>query len=152
MYNYLYCLPADICFPILSMSRSTLDMEKLLFFIFKLFNPFIFIKSKRRDISSEGFSAREKNALICSQRAMLPAVPIQSWYVSRGQCCPHSWYDFRGQCCPSSWVWQPAADNSSCLAHFKFKKSAQNGNFYLPRAVIPDQITQQNSLQRAGGP
>jgi hypothetical protein len=31
------------------------------------------------------------------------------------------------------------------------KKSVPNGQYYLQRAVTPDQITQQNSLQRAGG-
>jgi hypothetical protein len=32
------------------------------------------------------------------------------------------------------------------------KKNAPNGHYHLNRAVTPDQITQQNSLQRAGGP
>jgi hypothetical protein len=32
------------------------------------------------------------------------------------------------------------------------KKSAPNSYFYLQRAVTPDQITQQNSFQKAGGP
>jgi hypothetical protein len=35
-------------------------------------NPFLFIKNKSLIISSEGFSALEKNAVICFQRAMLP--------------------------------------------------------------------------------
>ncbi len=35
-------------------------------------NPFLFIKNKQLFISSEGFFALEKNAMICSQRAMLP--------------------------------------------------------------------------------
>ncbi len=34
--------------------------------------PFIFIKNKRRVVSSGGFSALEENGVICSQRAMLP--------------------------------------------------------------------------------
>jgi hypothetical protein len=38
------------------------------------------------------------------------------------------------------------------LAHFKFEKSAPNRYYYLQQVVIPYQITQQNSLQRAGGP
>ncbi len=33
-----------------------------------------------------------------------------------------------------------------------FKNSAPKGHYYLQRAVTPDQITQQNSLQRAEGP
>ncbi len=37
------------------------------------FNPSLFIKNKQLFISSEGFSVLEKNnAVICSQRAMLP--------------------------------------------------------------------------------
>ncbi len=35
------------------------------------FNPFIFIRNKRRVISSEGFSVLEKNTLTCPQRAVL---------------------------------------------------------------------------------
>jgi hypothetical protein len=31
----------------------------------------------------------------------------------------------------------------------KIQKSAPKGHYYQQRAVIPDQITQQNSLQRA---
>jgi hypothetical protein len=45
----------------------------------------------------------------------------------------------------------PAADFNRCLACFKLKKNAPNGHYYLPRAATPDQITQQNSLQREGG-
>jgi hypothetical protein len=33
-----------------------------------------------------------------------------------------------------------------------FKKSVPNSHYYLLQAVTPDQITQQNSLQRAGAP
>jgi hypothetical protein len=33
-----------------------------------------------------------------------------------------------------------------------FKKSVPNGHDHLKRVITPDQITQQNSLQRAGGP
>jgi hypothetical protein len=33
------------------------------------------------------------------------------------------------------WVWQPHADYTGCLAHFKFKKSLPNGHYYLQRAV-----------------
>jgi hypothetical protein len=35
-------------------------------------NPFLFIKNKMLIIPSEGFSALEKNAVVYSQRAMLP--------------------------------------------------------------------------------
>jgi hypothetical protein len=46
----------------------------------------------------------------------------------------------------------PSADNNGCLARFKLEKSAPNGHYYLQRAVTPNQITKQNSLQRSGGP
>ncbi len=39
-------------------------------------------------------------------------------------------------------VWEPYADNNG----------APKGHYYLQRAVTPFQITQQNSLQRAGAP
>jgi hypothetical protein len=39
---------------------------------FLLLNTFLFIKNKRLFISSEVFSALEKNALICYLMAMLP--------------------------------------------------------------------------------
>jgi hypothetical protein len=38
-------------------------------------NPFIFIRNKRPVISSEGFFALEKNAVVCPQRAVLPIQP-----------------------------------------------------------------------------
>jgi hypothetical protein len=50
--------------------------------------------------------------------------------------------------CPSSRVQQTAADYNSCL---RFKKSAPNGHYFLQWAATPDQITQKNDLQRAGG-
>ncbi len=58
-----------------------LRTEKLLFLIFKLFNPFI-NSSKVNAVlwSSEGFSALEKSIMICSHMAMLP---IQSGVTAR---------------------------------------------------------------------
>ncbi len=100
------------------------------------FNPFLFIKNKWLYISSEGFSTLEKT----------------------------SWYVFRGQCCHSSRVGQPSVDNNGNLAPFCFNFLGQvwqpsvdnngepNGHYYLQRAVTPDQITRQNSLQRARVP
>ncbi len=35
-------------------------------------NPFLIIKNKQQFTSSEGFSALEKNVVICSQKVMLP--------------------------------------------------------------------------------
>jgi hypothetical protein len=52
-------------------------------------------------------------------------------------------------------VWQTAADYNGCLARFKvFKKYVKGllAYYYLQQAVTPDMITQQNSLQIAGGP
>jgi hypothetical protein len=67
------------------------------------------------------------------------------------------WYVIRGHCCPSSGVWQPSADSNGSLAPFlyEFKLSglgvtapadnndAPKGNYYLQRAVTPDQITKE---------
>ncbi len=39
-------------------------------------NPFLFIKNKQLFISTEGFSILEKNAVICSQRAMLTSSQV----------------------------------------------------------------------------
>jgi hypothetical protein len=51
-------------------------------------------------------------------------------------------------------VWEPAADYSGCVAHFKLKKSAPNGYYYRQLAARPDQIilAEYCSLQNAGGP
>jgi hypothetical protein len=49
------------------------------------FSPFKFITNKRRVISSEGFSALIKNAVICTQRAVLP---IQQGTIAR---CTLKW-------------------------------------------------------------
>ncbi len=38
------------------------------------------------------------------------------------------------------------------MAVWYASKKAPNNHHYLQRAATPDQITQQNSLQRAGGP
>jgi hypothetical protein len=52
-------------------SREVL-LEKLWSGHTALFNPFLFIRNKLTIMSSEGFSALEKNVMLCSQRAMLP--------------------------------------------------------------------------------
>jgi hypothetical protein len=44
-------------------------------------NPFIFIRNKCRVLSSEGFSALEKNAAICTQRAVLPFHAVGYIYI-----------------------------------------------------------------------
>ncbi len=53
-------------------------------------------------------------------------------------------------------VWRPFCLNSNFLGRL-WQSSADNigapkGQYYLQRAVTPNQITQQNSLQRAGAP
>jgi hypothetical protein len=40
--------------------------------IFGVETTFFFIETKRQFVSSKGFSDLEKNAVMCSQRAMLP--------------------------------------------------------------------------------
>jgi hypothetical protein len=51
-------------------------------------------------------------------------------------------------------VWRPFCLNSNFLGRagqpYADNNGAPIGHFYLQRAVTPDQITQQNSLQRAG--
>ncbi len=74
------------------------------------------------------------------------------------------WYVIRGQCCPSIRVWQRLWIvmavwrtfylNSNFLGrvwqHTADYNGVPKGHYYLQRAVTPEQITQQNSLQRAG--
>jgi hypothetical protein len=94
--------------------------------------PFLFIKNKQLFISSEGFSA----LMFSEGNAALPV-----WCDSPLQIVMAVWrtlFEFKllGR------VLQPSADNNG----------APNGHYYLQRAVTPHQITQQNSLQRAGAP
>ncbi len=92
------------------------------------------------------------------------------------------WYVLRGQCCPSSQKWKPSTDSNGSLAHFPgtgvtalcwqyklfrsfqiLKKctkqpllSAEGFRFQFRRSAdlshLLDQVTQQNSLQRAEEP
>jgi hypothetical protein len=48
-------------------------------------------------------------------------------------------------------VWGPAVDYYCCFALFKTKYPKVMA-YFLQRAATPDQITQQNSLQRSVGP
>ncbi len=98
-----------------------------------------------------GFSALEKNAFICSKRAMLPWV-WQPSADSSGRLA-HLFYIW------TCWVgrerWKPAADSNGRLAWFKFEKSLQNSHYTVLSAEgchTLYQITQQCCLQRAGGP
>jgi hypothetical protein len=115
--------------------------------LYMFINPLLFIKNKQLLIPKEGFSALEKTAL----------------YVPRGKCCP------------SNQVWQLAAVMAiwhtflkiwkcwigrDCLLQIvmtlwrtlNLEKMVPNDDYYLQRAIMPSQITRQNSLQRAGGP
>jgi hypothetical protein len=53
-------------------------------------------------------------------------------------------------------VWRPFCLNSNFLGRvghpFADNNGAPKGHFYLQRAVPPNQITQQNSLQRVEAP
>jgi hypothetical protein len=49
-------------------------------------------------------------------------------------------------------VCQPDADEMVVWHTSNFEKSAPNDHYYLQRAATPDQVTQQNKLQRAGWP
>jgi hypothetical protein len=102
-------------------------------------------------MSSEGFSALDKNDVICRQRAVLP-IPLGTT-----ACCRLKWpfgalfflnLNFQGP------AWEPlqTTQYNGCLAIFKFLKKCANGNYYRQRTAKPDQITQQNRLQQAGGP
>ncbi len=96
-------------------------------------------------MSSEGFPALEKNAVICPQSRVLP---ILSGIPASNDCLAHNFFKFElagsglVAHCRLEWL----------LAQFKFVKGALNGHYYLHRASTPNQITHQNSLQRAGGP
>jgi hypothetical protein len=102
-------------------------------------NPFLFIKNKQLFTSLEGFSTLEKNALIRYQRAMLPILlgVTALWSIVMA-------------------VWRSFCFNSNFLGRVR-QPSAENngeptGHYYLQMAVTSDQITLQNSLQRAGVP
>ncbi len=99
-------------------------------------------------MSLEGFSALEKNVMMCSQRA---ALPIQSSTVlSPVKIKMAIWrISFNLTCCVGCWSSLLAIMAVAC---FKSKKNAPNGHSNLQRTATPDQITQQNSLQRAGAP
>jgi hypothetical protein len=53
-------------------------------------------------------------------------------------------------------VWRPFCLNSNFLGHVRQPSADNNdapkGHYYLQRSVTLDQITQQNSLPRAGAP
>jgi hypothetical protein len=103
------------------------------------FNPFIFIKNKRRAISSEGFSALEKNAVVRFQRAVLP---IQSDITAR---CRLKWL-FGALFLKCELVVSGVGARTSLSWLFGAlqikKKSAPKGHYFQQRAATPDQIAQ----------
>ncbi len=116
-------------FSILFMKRTHLsESPKIL--------PFFFTKHKQLFISLEGFSNLEKRT---------------SWYIIRGNAAHPAGRDCPLQIVMS--VWCSFCLNSSFLG---LGPSADNGapkgHYYLQRAVTPDIITQQTSLQRAEAP
>ncbi len=107
-------------------------------------SPFIFIRNKRPVTSSEGFHVRDMSSEACAAHPVGRYSPLQIVITV--------WRTFflnlnlRGQ------VREPAADYNGCLACiYIFFKCAIRTFTSVPGATS-DQITQQNSLQRAGGP
>ncbi len=96
------------------------------------------VHNKRLFISSEGFSTLEKTPDMLSEGDAAHPVgcdsPLQIVMAVWSPFCLNS--NFLG------WAWQHSADNNS----------APKSHYYLQKAVTPDQITQQNSLQRAEAP
>jgi hypothetical protein len=104
-------------------------------------NPLLFIKNEHLLLSSESFSTLEKKA--------------QKSCVSEGNAAHPVGSDSPLQIVMA--VWRPFCLNSNFLGRVRQPSAADNngapkGHFYLQRAVTPNQITQQNSLQRAGAP
>ncbi len=94
---------------------------------------------------TEGFSVLEKNTVLCSQRAVGCASPLQIVVMAVQRTFLKVLPSRVG--CDSPLlaimtVWH-ASDS---------KKSVPNGHYYLQRAVTHDQITQQSSLVKSGGP
>ncbi len=115
----------------------------------EIINPFIFISNKRRVLSSEGFSALEK------KRHHMSSEGCAAHPVRQNICCRLKWlfgalffkFEHAGSECGS-----PLQTIMAVWHALNFEKSVPNGHYYLHRASTPDQITQQNSLQRAGWP
>jgi hypothetical protein len=104
-------------------------------------NPFFFIKNEHLLLSSDSFSTLEKKAQKC--------------YVSEGNAAHPVGSDSPLPIVMA--VWRPYCLNSNFLGRVRQPSAADNngaskGHYCLQRAVTPNQITQQNSLQRAGAP
>jgi hypothetical protein len=100
-------------------------------------------------MSSEGFSALEKNSVYM----------FSEGNATQAVRCDRPLADSNGNLAHLVKMWTCWVPCGSLLLTIiavwrssKFKKYAPYRHYYLQRAVTPDQITQQNSLQRAGGP
>jgi hypothetical protein len=102
-------------------------------------SPFIFIRNKRNVISSEGFSALEKRAVICLQRGVLH---IQSGITALLKIVMAVWRTFLNLKLLGL-MWE-LANYNGCLALHIFKKCTKRPLL----SATSDQITHQNSLQR----
>ncbi len=118
--------------------------------MFYLFNPFLFIKNKWLFISSEGFSALEKNTVMCSLRAMLPSSRVWQSSADSNDSLPHIF-----------WIWTSWVGSDSPLLTIMAVWRASNVlKKCVKRPLLsaedchtrPDHSAEYCSLQRAGGP
>ncbi len=102
------------------------------------------------------------NAMLCPQRGF-SALEKTQWFALRGHAAHPFRCDSPLQIVMAIWstflnlnllgrVWEPAVDYEGCWARFIFLKKSAKRPLFLQQAVTPDKVTQQNSLQRAGGP
>jgi hypothetical protein len=97
--------------------------------------------------------------MLCPQRLSTPLkiaficylAPLQVWCNSQLQIKTYICTLFKSSNLLGR-VWQPAANFNGRLMCFKFYKLCQTAITFCKRAATPNNITQQNSLQRAGGP
>jgi hypothetical protein len=111
------------------------QLHHFVFYTMAGLNPFLFIKNKLLFISYP--TLKECSAFLSEGNAANPVgcdSPLQIEMAVWRPFCLSS--NFLGG------VLQPSADNNG----------APKGHYYLQRAVTPNQITQQNSVQKAGAP
>jgi hypothetical protein len=101
-------------------------------------NLFLFIKNKWLFIASEGFSTLDKKSpdtgMLSEGNAAHPVRRDSPLLDSNGSLAPFL-FEFKL--------------SRSGVTALSNNNGALKGHFYLQRAVTPNQITQQNSLQRA---
>ncbi len=114
-----------------------------------LVNPFVFIRN-RRSVIYQRVSLPLKKRPLCVSRescAVHPDKYIRPLQIVLAVLRTFFYFELAGSDVGAFcrlYIWR--------LARFNFKKSAPNDHYYLQRAATPEQITQQNSLQKAGGP